>query len=122
MDAVSIKNKEYLESVLEEQEVKTSKYDKPLKAFTLMDIGLYATILKSHVLPAEMWAPFHKKFSVANKKVFNIDLIFRKPIRLKIFADQTTWLRVLKSYLPEKDVLFEFDVFLSNPWTTNQVY
>ncbi|RYR17058.1 hypothetical protein Ahy_B03g061864 [Arachis hypogaea] len=76
-----------------------------------MDTGSCATILNPHVLPAEMWAPFHKKISVANKEVFTIDLISRKSIGFEIFAGQTTWFRVLKSYLLKKDVLFEFDAF-----------
>ncbi|RYQ84275.1 hypothetical protein Ahy_B10g103413 isoform C [Arachis hypogaea] len=56
-----------------------------------MDTGYCATVIKPHVLPKEMWAPFSKKFAAANS--------------------QTTWLRVLGSYLPNKDVLFGFDAF-----------
>ncbi|RYQ92835.1 hypothetical protein Ahy_B09g099081 isoform C [Arachis hypogaea] len=56
-----------------------------------MDTGSCATVLKPHVLLKEIWAPFSKRFTVANS--------------------QTTWLRVLGSYLPDKDVLFGFDAF-----------
>ncbi|RYQ92839.1 hypothetical protein Ahy_B09g099084 isoform C [Arachis hypogaea] len=56
-----------------------------------MDTGSCATVLKPHVLPKEMWAPFSKKFAEANS--------------------QTTWIRVLGSYLPDKDVMFGFDAF-----------
>ncbi|RYR14334.1 hypothetical protein Ahy_B04g070883 isoform C [Arachis hypogaea] len=56
-----------------------------------MDTGSCATVVKPHVLPKEMWAPFSKKFAAANS--------------------QTTWLRVLGRYLPDKDVLFGFDAF-----------
>ncbi|QHN76231.1 polyprotein [Arachis hypogaea] len=41
--------------------VKTSVYDKPIKVVALMDTGSCATILKPHVLPKEMWAPFFKR-------------------------------------------------------------
>ncbi|RYR61314.1 hypothetical protein Ahy_A04g018470 [Arachis hypogaea] len=86
MDAASIKDEEDIESLFEEQEIKTSKYNKPLKAVALIHTRSCATVLKPHVLPTEMWAPFHKKFSVANKKLFTIDLIFKKPNGFKIFA------------------------------------
>ncbi|RYQ98625.1 hypothetical protein Ahy_B07g086388 isoform C [Arachis hypogaea] len=76
-----------------------------------MDTGSCATVLKPHVLPNEMWAPFSKRFVAANNEVFTINLISKKPIGLKIFAGQTTWLRVLGSYLSDKDVLFKFDAF-----------
>ncbi|RYQ98526.1 hypothetical protein Ahy_B07g086259 [Arachis hypogaea] len=56
-----------------------------------MDTGSCATVIKPHVLRKEMWAPFSKKFAAAN--------------------NETTWLRVLESYLPDKDVLFGFDAF-----------
>ncbi|RYQ84276.1 hypothetical protein Ahy_B10g103413 isoform A [Arachis hypogaea] len=119
MDAASIGDEEDLESVLEEQRskddeteyVKTSVYDKPIKTVALMDTGYCATVIKPHVLPKEMWAPFSKKFAAANSEVFTINLISKKPIGLEIFAGQTTWLRVLGSYLPNKDVLFGFDAF-----------
>ncbi|RYQ85270.1 hypothetical protein Ahy_B10g104778 isoform A [Arachis hypogaea] len=119
MDAASIGDEEDLESVLEEQRskddeteyVKTSVYDKPIKAVKLMDTGSCATVIKPHVLPKEMWAPFSKKFAAAKSEVFTINLISKKPIGLEIFAGQTTWLRVLESYLPDKDVLFGFDAF-----------
>ncbi|RYQ91778.1 hypothetical protein Ahy_B09g097809 isoform B [Arachis hypogaea] len=111
MDATSIEDEEDLESVLEEQEIKTSIYDKPIKAVALIDTGSCATVLKPHVLPKEMWAPFSKRFAAANSKVFTINLISKKPIGLKIFAGQTTWLSVLGSYLSDKDILFMFDVF-----------
>ncbi|RYQ92833.1 hypothetical protein Ahy_B09g099081 isoform B [Arachis hypogaea] len=111
MDAASIEDEEDLESVLEEQEIKTSIYDKPIKAVALMDTGSCATVLKPHVLLKEIWAPFSKRFTVANSEVFTINLISKKPIGLEIFASQTTWLRVLGSYLPDKDVLFGFDAF-----------
>ncbi|QHN84275.1 polyprotein [Arachis hypogaea] len=91
--------------------VKTSVYDKPIKAVALMDTGSCATVVKPHVLPKEMWAPFSKKFAAANSEVFTINLISKKPVGLEIFAGQTTWLRVLGSYLPDKDVLFGFDAF-----------
>ncbi|RYQ92832.1 hypothetical protein Ahy_B09g099081 isoform D [Arachis hypogaea] len=91
--------------------VKTSIYDKPIKAVALMDTGSCATVLKPHVLLKEIWAPFSKRFTVANSEVFTINLISKKPIGLEIFASQTTWLRVLGSYLPDKDVLFGFDAF-----------
>ncbi|RYR56601.1 hypothetical protein Ahy_A05g022296 isoform C [Arachis hypogaea] len=71
--------------------VKTSIYYKPLKVVALMNTGFCATVIKAHVLPKEMWAPSHRKFAAANS--------------------QTTCLRVLGSYLPDKDVLFGFDVF-----------
>ncbi|RYR14333.1 hypothetical protein Ahy_B04g070883 isoform A [Arachis hypogaea] len=119
MDAASIGDEEDLESVLEEQRskddeteyVKTSVYDKPIKAVALMDTGSCATVVKPHVLPKEMWAPFSKKFAAANSEVFTINLISKKPVGLEIFAGQTTWLRVLGRYLPDKDVLFGFDAF-----------
>ncbi|RYR24618.1 hypothetical protein Ahy_B02g058131 [Arachis hypogaea] len=47
--------------------VKTSVYDKPIKAVALMDTGSCATVVKPHVLPKEMWAPFSKKFAAANR-------------------------------------------------------
>ncbi|RYR56599.1 hypothetical protein Ahy_A05g022296 isoform B [Arachis hypogaea] len=111
MDATSVEDEEDLESVLEEQEVKTSIYYKPLKVVALMNTGFCATVIKAHVLPKEMWAPSHRKFAAANSEVFTINLISKKPIGLEIFAGQTTCLRVLGSYLPDKDVLFGFDVF-----------
>ncbi|RYQ88862.1 hypothetical protein Ahy_B09g095807 [Arachis hypogaea] len=111
MDATSIGDGEDFESVLEEQEVKTSVYDQPTKVVALMDTGSCATVLRLHVLPKEMWAPFFKRFTAANSEIFTINLISKKPISLEIFASQTTWLRVLGSYLPDKDVLFGFDVF-----------
>ncbi|RYR56428.1 hypothetical protein Ahy_A05g022133 isoform A [Arachis hypogaea] len=118
MNASSIKNKD-LESVLKEQEgkdgetqyIKTSIYDKSIRAVALMDTGSCATILKPHVFPKKMWAPFSKRFAAANSEVFTINLISKKPIGMEIFAGQTTWLRVLVSYLPNKDVLFGFDAF-----------
>ncbi|RYQ98011.1 hypothetical protein Ahy_B08g094084 [Arachis hypogaea] len=48
--------------------VKTSVYDKPIKAIALMDTGSCATVVKPHVLPKEMWAPFSKKFAAANSE------------------------------------------------------
>ncbi|RYQ98014.1 hypothetical protein Ahy_B08g094088 [Arachis hypogaea] len=48
--------------------VKTSVYDKPIKAVALMDTGSCATVVKPHVLPKEMWAPFSKKFAAANSE------------------------------------------------------
>ncbi|RYQ92840.1 hypothetical protein Ahy_B09g099084 isoform A [Arachis hypogaea] len=119
MDTASIEDEEDLESVLEEQEgkegetqyIKTSIYDKPIRAVALMDTGSCATVLKPHVLPKEMWAPFSKKFAEANSEVFTINLIYKKLIGLEIFAGQTTWIRVLGSYLPDKDVMFGFDAF-----------
>ncbi|RYQ87694.1 hypothetical protein Ahy_B09g095224 [Arachis hypogaea] len=66
--------------------VKTSVYDKPIKVVALMDTGSCATILKPHVLPKEMWAPFFKRFAAANSEVFTINLISKKPIGLEIFA------------------------------------
>ncbi|RYR55313.1 hypothetical protein Ahy_A06g030552 isoform A [Arachis hypogaea] len=111
MDAASIEYEEDLESVLEEQESKNIRHDKLIKTVALMNTGSYATVLKSHVLPKKMWAPFFKRFAAANSEVFTINLIFKKPIELEIFAGQTTWFRVLESYLPDKDVLFGFDIF-----------
>ncbi|QHO20604.1 polyprotein [Arachis hypogaea] len=55
--------------------VKTSIYDKPIKAVALMDTGSCATVLKPHVLPKKMWAPFSKRFAAANSEVFTINLI-----------------------------------------------
>ncbi|RYQ97353.1 hypothetical protein Ahy_B08g093396 isoform A [Arachis hypogaea] len=111
MDAASIGDEEDLESILEEQRSKDAHFDKPIKAVALMDTGSCATVVKPHVLPKEMWTPFSKKFAVANSEVFTINLISKKPVGLEIFAGQTTWLRVLGSYLPDKDVLFGFDAF-----------
>ncbi|RYR41952.1 hypothetical protein Ahy_A08g038396 [Arachis hypogaea] len=71
--------------------IKTSIYDKPTKAVALLDTGSCATVLRPHVLPKEMWAPISKTFTAANSQI--------------------TWLRVLGSYLPDKDVLFGFDAF-----------
>ncbi|RYQ95829.1 hypothetical protein Ahy_B08g091214 [Arachis hypogaea] len=48
--------------------VKTSIYDNPIKAVALMDTGSCATVLKPHVLPKEMWAPFSKRFAAANSE------------------------------------------------------
>ncbi|QHO56831.1 polyprotein [Arachis hypogaea] len=91
--------------------VKTSVYDKPTEAVVLMDTGSCATVLRPHVLSKEMWAPISKRFTAANSEIFTINLISKKPIGLEIFACQTTWLRVLGSHLPDKDVLFGFDAF-----------
>ncbi|QHO48459.1 polyprotein [Arachis hypogaea] len=91
--------------------VKTSIYDKPTKAVALLDTGSCATVLRPHVLPKEMWAPISKTFTAANSEIFTINLISKQPIGLEIFAGQITWLRVLGSYLPDKDVLFGFDAF-----------
>ncbi|QHO18906.1 polyprotein [Arachis hypogaea] len=66
--------------------VKTSIYDKPIRAVALMDTGSCATVLKSHVLPKKMWAPFSKRFAATNSEVFTINFISKKPIGLKIFA------------------------------------
>ncbi|QHO18903.1 polyprotein [Arachis hypogaea] len=88
--------------------VKTSIYDKPIRAIALIDIGSCVAVLKPHVLPKKMWALFSKRFAAANNEVFTINLISKKSIGLKIFASQTIWLRVLGSYLLEKDVLFGY--------------
>ncbi|RYQ98844.1 hypothetical protein Ahy_B07g086663 [Arachis hypogaea] len=66
--------------------VKTSVYDKPIKAVALMDTGSCATVLKPHVLPKEMWAPFSKKFAAANSEVFTINLISKKPANFVLLA------------------------------------
>ncbi|QHN96128.1 polyprotein [Arachis hypogaea] len=60
--------------------VKTSVYDKPIKAVALMDTGSCATVVKPHVLPKEMWAPFSKKFAAANSEVFTINLISKNQL------------------------------------------
>ncbi|RYR20628.1 hypothetical protein Ahy_B03g065818 [Arachis hypogaea] len=57
--------------------VKTSVYDKPIKAVALMDTGSCATVVKPHVLPKEMWAPFSKKFAAANSEKKNWSFSFQ---------------------------------------------
>ncbi|MED6226839.1 hypothetical protein PIB30_107634, partial [Stylosanthes scabra] len=91
--------------------VKASKYDRLVKAVALLDTGSCTTIVKPDILPPEAWIPFNKKFMAANQEVFTIDLISRENVGLQIFPGVTTWIRVLGSYLPEKDVLFGFDAY-----------
>ncbi|MED6223110.1 hypothetical protein PIB30_070833, partial [Stylosanthes scabra] len=91
--------------------VKASKYNRPVNVVALLDTGSCATIVKPDILLPEAWIPFNKKFTAANQDVFTTDLISRENVGLQIFPGVTTWLRVLRSYLPEKDVLFGFDAY-----------
>ncbi|MED6172407.1 hypothetical protein PIB30_049747 [Stylosanthes scabra] len=88
-----------------------SKYDKPIKAVALLDTGACATIVNPDLLPPETWISFNKKFTTTDQRIFTIDLISRDNVGFQIFQGEITWLRVLGSHLPEKDVLFGFDAY-----------
>ncbi|QHN88716.1 polyprotein [Arachis hypogaea] len=63
--------------------VKTSVYDKPTKAVALMDTGSCATVLRPHVLPKEMWAPFSKRLNYLTQGIQSILEIQEAPEEYK---------------------------------------
>ncbi|RYQ98015.1 hypothetical protein Ahy_B08g094089 [Arachis hypogaea] len=81
--------------------VKTSVYDKPIKAVALMDTGSCATVVKPHVLPKEMWAPFSKKFAAANSELLTITQIHPNP---KYFDMDTPFctIPIIQGPIPEE--------------------
>ncbi|KAK9174634.1 hypothetical protein WN944_029671 [Citrus x changshan-huyou] len=87
-----------------------SKFQRPIPAIGLIDIGAQRSMLNPHILPSEYWTQFEEHFKAVNGKLFTTSLITKKPIGIQIFPNCVIWTKVIGSTLPNKDILLGFDI------------
>ncbi|KAH9744247.1 hypothetical protein KPL70_003617 [Citrus sinensis] len=57
-----------------------SKFQRPVPAIGLIDIGAQRSMLNPHILPPEYWIEYEEHFKAVNGKLFTTSLITKKPI------------------------------------------
>ncbi|KAH9704936.1 hypothetical protein KPL70_011672 [Citrus sinensis] len=57
-----------------------SKFQRPIPAIALIDIGAQRSMLNAHILPPEYWTEYDEHFKAVNGKLFTTSLITKKPI------------------------------------------
>ncbi|KAH9734771.1 hypothetical protein KPL71_017496 [Citrus sinensis] len=87
-----------------------SKFQRPIPAIGLIDIGAQRSMLNPHILPSEYWTQSEEHFKAVNGKLFTTSLITKKPIGIQIFPNCVIWTKVIGSTLPNKDILLGFDI------------
>ncbi|KAH9686124.1 hypothetical protein KPL70_014244 [Citrus sinensis] len=65
-----------------------SKFQRPIPAIGLIDIGVQRSMLNPHILPSEYWTEYEEHFKAVNGKLFTTSLITKKPIGIQIFLMQ----------------------------------
>ena len=64
-----------------------SKFQRPISAIALIDIGAQRSMLNPYILPAQYWNQHTENFCVADGKMFSTTLITKKPIGIQIFPN-----------------------------------
>ncbi|KAH9801892.1 hypothetical protein KPL71_001193 [Citrus sinensis] len=57
-----------------------SKFQRPVPAIGLIDIGAQRSMLNPHILPPEYWTEYEEHFKAINGKLFTTSLIMKNPI------------------------------------------
>ncbi|KAH9649269.1 hypothetical protein KPL70_025920 [Citrus sinensis] len=88
-----------------------SKFQRPVPAIGLIDIGAQRSMLNPHILPSQYWTESEEHFKAVKGKLFTTSLITKNPIGIQIFPNCVIWTKVISSTLPNKDFLLGFDIF-----------
>ncbi|RDX69501.1 hypothetical protein CR513_51372, partial [Mucuna pruriens] len=88
-----------------------SKFQKPIKVITYMDIGAQKTMMNPDILPKEFWKKDICYFVAADGKVFKTDLITKDLVGIRFFPECIVWSRVIGSKLPNIDILIGMDFY-----------
>ncbi|KAH9802413.1 hypothetical protein KPL71_001373 [Citrus sinensis] len=84
------------------------KFQRPISAIGLIDIGAQRSMLNPHILPPEYWTEYEEQFKAVNGKLFTTSLITKKPIGIQNFPNCVIWTKVIGSTLPNKDLLLDY--------------
>ena len=87
-----------------------SKFQRPIPAIGLLDIGAQRSMINPDILPSQFWQHYEENFKAVNGKFFTTKLITKKPIGIQIFPNCVIWTKVIDSHLPNKDILLGFDI------------
>ncbi|KAH9697817.1 hypothetical protein KPL71_023772 [Citrus sinensis] len=87
-----------------------SKYSRPIPAIAFIDTGAQRSILNPAILPPETWISNENHFRAASGKLFSTKLRTKSRIGIQLFPKLTVWTHVIRSSLPDKDLLLGFDI------------
>ncbi|RDX80470.1 hypothetical protein CR513_38977, partial [Mucuna pruriens] len=88
-----------------------SKFHKPINVIAFIDIGAQKIMMNPEILPEEFWKKEVCHFVAANRKIFKTELITKELVGIKFFPDCIVWTRVIRSKLPDQDILIGMDVY-----------
>ncbi|KAK3230311.1 hypothetical protein Dsin_002192 [Dipteronia sinensis] len=87
------------------------KFSNPIDAIAYFDTGSHNTMMNPNILPPKTWKPHTRYFKVEDGKIFTTNLISKHKVGIKIFQSYTFWKQVLRTSVPDKDILIGWDVY-----------
>ena len=79
-----------------------------------MDTGAQKTLMNLTILPSSAWKPSVHFLKATDRKIFRMDLITEHKISIKFFPRCIIWTKVIRIYLPNKDIVIGMDVYTQN--------
>ena len=85
-------------------------FDKPISLIGFINTGAQKSMLNRSILLSHFWEKHKEYFRVANRELFQTNLITKKPVGIQLFPNCVLWIKIVGSNLLDKDLLIGFDM------------